>query len=190
MVKKISMVICLVVTVVLIWVWHHQIQFNDLSRQALFHMRNGKFDEAIEAYTKAIRNKGRTIFRTRDASAYNNLGQAYLYKGEHAHAIAAFQKALSVKPNALEGRINLSTAYLKGGSPNQAIEICRSAIRTFPNAAFLYYNLACGLALQGQTESAIDSLRKSVALDGRMRGFAKTEQAFDGLRPHPVFSEE
>ena len=56
------MTFCLAVTVLFLWVWHHQTQFNDHYRKAAFLMRNGEAEQAIEAYQKAIKNKTRTIF--------------------------------------------------------------------------------------------------------------------------------
>ena len=190
MIRKISMAFCLIVTVLFIWVWHHQSQFNDHSRKGFFHLRNGELDQAVEVYTKAIRNKERTIFFTQEPSAYNNLGQAYLRKGEYASAIAAFQKTLEMRPDAVGAYINLATAYLKQNLPDSAIESCEKAIEIAPDVAHLHFNLACAYALKGEDKRSIDSLQKAVALDGRMRVLAREENAFDRLRSHPIFSAE
>ena len=184
------MAFCLIVTVLFIWVWHHQSQFNDHSRKGFFHLRNSELDEAVEAYTKAIRNKERTIFFTQAPSAYNNLGQAYLRKEEYDSAIAAFQKTLQMSPDAVGAYINLATAYLKQDLPDLAIESCEKAIQISPDVAHLHFNLACAYALKNEDQKSIDSLQKAVELDGRMRVLAQEESVFDRFRSHPIFSAE
>ena len=188
MIRKISMAFCLIVTVLFIWVWHHQSQFNDHSRKGFFHLRNGELDQAVEVYAKAIKNKERTIFFTQAPSAYNNLGQAYLRKEEYAPAITAFQKTLEMSPDAVGAYINLATTYLKQNLPDSAIESCETAIRIAPDVAHLHYNLACAYALKNEDQKSIDSLQKAVGLDELMRTLAAEESAFNRLRSHPIFS--
>ena len=184
------MAFCLIVTLLFIWVWHHQSQFNDHSRKGFFHLSNGELDQAIEVYTKAIKNKERTIFFTEEPSAYNNLGQAYLRKGEYAQAIAAFQKTLEMRPDAVGAYINLATAYLKQNLPDSAIESCEAALKVVPDVAHLHYNLACAYALKNEDKKSIDSLQRAIDLDGQMRTLAKEESVFDRFRSHPIFSGE
>lgn len=188
MIRKISMAFCLIVTVLFIWVWHHQSQFNDHSREGFFHLRNSELDQAVEAYTKAIKNKERTIFFAQAPSAYNNLGQAYLRKEEYDPAITAFKKTLEMSPDAVGAYINLATAYLKQNLPDSAIESCKTAIQISPDVAHLHYNLACAYALKKENQKSIDSLQRAVELDGRMRTLAEDERVFDRLRSHPIFS--
>ena len=190
MIRKISMAFCLIVTVLFICVWHHQSQFNDHSRKVFFHLSKGELDKAIEVYTKAIKNKERTIFFTEEPSAYNNLGQAYLRKEEYASAIAAFQKTLEMRPNAVGAYINLATAYLKQNLPDSAINSCETALKFAPDVAHLHYNLACAYALKNEDKQSIDSLQQAINLDERMRTLAKEDTVFDRFRPHPIFSGE
>lgn len=190
MIRKISMAFCLIVTVLFIWVWHHQSQFNDHSRKGFFHLRNGELDEAIDAYAKAIKNKERTIFFSEEPSAYNNLGQAYLRKEEYGLAISAFQRTLEMRPDAVGAYINLATAYLKQNLPDSAIDACETGIRSAPDVAHLHYNLACAYALKNEDGRSLESLQKAFTLDGRMRTLAQEEAAFDRLRSHPIFAAE
>ena len=105
--RIVCMTFCLAVTVLFLWVWHHQTQFNDHYRKATFLMRNGEAKQAIEAYQKAIKNKGRTLFFTKEPSVYNNLGQAYLYDGQYVPAVDHFKKVIAMAPDIAEGYVNL-----------------------------------------------------------------------------------
>ena len=179
--RIVCMTFCLAVTVLFIWVWHHQTQFNDHYRKATFLMRNGDAKQAIEAYQKAIKNKKRTIFFTQEPSAYNNLGQAYLYAEEYAPAVENFKKVIEMAPNIAEGYVNLTTAYLRQNLPIEARETCMHALNTFPKTASLHYNLACAYALEGESQKAVDSLTQAVNLNSDLKTFAEQEDALKGI---------
>ncbi len=175
--RIICMTFCLALTVLFIWVWHHQTQFNDHYRKATFLMRNGEAKQAIEVYQKAIKNKRRTLFFTEEPSVYNNLGQAYLYAEEYASAVENFKKAIEMAPNIAEGYVNLTTAYLHQNLPADARVSSLSALKIFPKTALLHYNLACAYALEGDSQKAIDSLTQAVTLNPELKTFAQQEGA-------------
>ena len=175
--RIICMTFCLAVTVLFIWVWHHQTQFNDHYRKATFLMRNGEAEQAIEVYQKAIKNKRRTLFFTEEPSVYNNLGQAYLYAEEYAPAVENFKKAIEMAPDTVEGYVNLTTAYLRQNLAVEAREACLRALETFPQTAPLHYNLACAYALDGESQKAVDSLTQAVNLNPELKTVAQQEGA-------------
>ena len=173
--RIICMTFCLAVTVLFIWVWHHQTQFNDHYRKATFLMRNGDAKQAIEVYQKAIKNKQRTLFFTREPSVYNNLGQAYLYAEEYTLAVKNFKKVIEMAPDVAEGYVNLTTAYLRQNLPTDARASSLRALEIFPKTALLHYNLACAYALEGESQKAIDSLGQAVNLNPELKTFAQEE---------------
>ena len=175
--RIVCMTFCLAVTVLFLWIWHHQTQFNDHYRKATFLMRNGEAEKAIEAYQKAIKNKGRTIFFTKEPSVYNNLGQAYLYAEEYVQAVDNFKKVIVMAPDVAEGYVNLTTAYLRQNLPTDARELCLHALQTFPKTALLHYNLACAYALMGESQEAINSLRQAVDLNPELKALVEQEGA-------------
>jgi tetratricopeptide (TPR) repeat protein len=175
--RIICMTFCLAVTVLFIWVWHHQTQFNDHYRKATFLMRNGEAQQAIEAYQKAIKNKKRTLFFTQEPSAYNNLGQAHLYAEEYAPAIENFKKVIEMAPDIAEGHVNLTTVYLRQNLAAEAREVCLHALQTFPKTALLHYNLACAYALEGESEESVKSLTQAVNLNPKLKTLAQEEGA-------------
>lgn len=185
--KNLMMTFCLVVTMVFIWVWHHQTQFNDNSRKARFHLKNGELELAVEAYTKAIRHKKYTLFFTHAPSVYNNLGQVYLQQAEYDKAIETFENVIEIQPDAIQAYINLATTYLKQNRPDQAIKSCKRALQIAPNTALTHYNLACAYAVNAENTKAIDALRKAVELNPRIVALAEQEPVFDVLRSDPRY---
>ena len=175
--RIVCMTFCLAVTVLFLWVWHHQTQFNDHYRKATFLMRNGEAKQAIEAYQKAIKNKARTLFFTKEPSVYNNLGQAYLYDGQYVPAVDHFKQVIEMAPDVAEGYVNLTTAYLQQNLPTDAREICLHALQTFPKTALLHYNLACAHALEGESQKSVASLTHAVTLNPDLKALAQQEGA-------------
>ena len=175
--RIVCMTFCLAVTVLFIWVWHHQTQFNDHYRKATFLMHKGEVEQAIEAYQKAIKNKKRTLFFTQEPLAYNNLGRAYLYAEEYEPAIENFKKAIEMAPDRAEGYVNLTTAYLRQNLVVEAREACLRALKTFPQTALLHYNLACAYALEDKSQKAIDSLTQAINLNPELKTLVQEEGA-------------
>ncbi|MYC78268.1 tetratricopeptide repeat protein [Candidatus Poribacteria bacterium] len=175
--RIVCMTFCLAVTVLFLWVWHHQTQFNDHYRKATFLMRNGEAKQAIEAYQKAIKNKARTLFFTKEPSVYNNLGQAYLYDGQYVPAVDHFKKVIAMAPDIAEGYVNLTTAYLRQNLPTDAREWCLRALEIFPKTALLHYNLACAHALEGESQKSVASLTQAVTLNPDLKALAQQEGA-------------
>ena len=190
MMKYVVMTFCILVTLAFIWVWHHQTQFNDHSRQAHFHIKNGELDDAIEAYTKAIRYKKRAILLPEEPSVYNNIALAYLRTDDYDQAVETFKTVIAMKPDAVQAHINLGTAYLKQNRADLAIDACQDALRIAPNSALVRYNLACAYALTGQNEQAIDSLKRAIEGNPGIKALLHEENAFDKLRTHPQFPAE
>ena len=177
------MTFCLAVTVLFLWVWHHQTQFNDNYRKASFLMSNDEPEKAIEAYQKAIKNKNRTIFFKSAPSAYNNLGQAYMHASQFSQAIETFKKVIQMAPDMEEGYVNLATVYLRKNEPKNAREICLNALQTFPEHPLLHYNLACAYALSNEPQKSLDSLIQAVDLDPELIDFAQKEGALKHIVP-------
>ena len=177
------MTFCLAVTVLFLWVWHHQSQFNDNYREASFHLRNGEPTKAIEAYQKAIKNKNRTLFFKNAPTAYNNLGQAYMHAEQYAKAIETFKDVIQMAPNQPVGYVNLATVFLLKNDPKSAHAICIDALQDFPTYARLHYNLACAYALTDDPQKALNSLKQAVDLDPEVRKLAQNEGALIDIVP-------
>ena len=177
------MTFCIAATLLFLWVWQHQSQFNDNYREALFLMRNGEPEKAIESYQKAIKYKSRTIIFKNAPSAYNNLGQAYMFAGQFTEAIDTFKKVIKMNPDIPEGFVNFATVYLRLNEPMNAREICIHALQKFPENPLLHYNLAIAYALTEEHTKSVSSLQKAIDLDPALKDFAEQEDALQHIVP-------
>ncbi len=82
----------------------------DYNQQGLALANQGKYKEAIDEYTKAIK------LNSQDAQFYVNRGTAYLNMKEFDLAIADFDQAIKLDPNLAEAYAGRGCAYMnKGG---------------------------------------------------------------------------
>jgi tetratricopeptide (TPR) repeat protein len=100
----------------------------------------GKYNEAIEAFDKAIQ------LDPADAVAYNNRGAAYGQMGNHTQQIEDCNKALQLNPKDAVAYNNRGVAYGELGYYEQEIEDCTKAIELNPKLAVAYYHR--GIAYQ------------------------------------------
>jgi tetratricopeptide (TPR) repeat protein len=148
--------------------------------------QTGHVDAAIALFGRAI--QANPDF----AEAHFNLGNALAQKGEmDAHAdlhgvsadktqiervapslqtalngaVAAFQRAIELKPGFAKAYINLGNALLGLGEFDRAIAAYREAIQLKPNIALAHYNLGNALCNVSQFDAAIAACRRAIHLD-------------------------
>jgi serine/threonine protein kinase/Flp pilus assembly protein TadD len=118
----------------------------------------GRVEEATAAYQEAMR------LEPNNAVAYNLLG-ALLCDKKHDYdgAIAAFRKAIQLKPDFTDARCNLGIALEHKGALDEAITAYRETIRVQPDYAKAYRNLGCLLCDQKRDyDGAIAAFREAV----------------------------
>lgn len=102
----------------------------DYNQQGLSLANQGKYEDAIAAYTSAI------YLNSQDAQFYVNRGTAYLNMKQYDLAIADFDKAIELDPNLAEAYAGRGCAYMnKGGAYrifaimnfNKVIELSKNA---------------------------------------------------------------
>ena len=141
----------------------------------------GNYDDAIAAYTQAIRLK------PDDAAAYLNRGLAKGELGDHFAAITDFDTAIRLKPDDAYAYYNRGNAKHQLGQQRAAITDYDTAIRLKPNYAYAYLNRGLAKGELGDHFAAITDydmairLKPDYALAYLNRGVAKA-----GLGQHFV----
>jgi len=127
----------------------------------------GKFDNAIEAYRKAI------DLNPNYAVACNNMGVVLQEQGKLDNAIEAYKKALFLNPNYGEVYSNIGLVLKDQGKLDEAIEAYQKALLLKPDYAEAYSNMGNTLLDQGKLDQAIENYKKSIALNPDFAGAHK-----------------
>jgi tetratricopeptide (TPR) repeat protein len=102
--------------------------------------------------------------------AYNNLGEAYLRKGDYERAISNYNQALRINPDYHKVYYfydNRGTAYLMQGDYEKAIADYHQALRINPNDANAYHNRGTAYLNKGDFERAISDFNKALEINPR-----------------------
>ena len=89
----------------------------------------GKLEEAIEAYNKAL------AIKPDYAQAYYNLGNALHEQGKLEEAIEAYNKALAIKPDYAQAYYNMGITLQEQGKLEEAIEAYNKSLAIKPDYA-------------------------------------------------------
>jgi len=93
----------------------------------LIHVRDGKFDESIKAFTKMIELGGG------DGYSYGLLGFAYSSKQDFQAAEAAYRNALLLQPDNNEWRLGLTQCVFKQNKFEDAATMLDGLIERYPD---------------------------------------------------------
>ena len=118
----------------------------------------GKLEEAIEAYNKAL------AIKPDYADAYNNIGIALNEQGKLEEAIEAYKKALAIKPDYADAYNNMGIVLKDQGKLEEAIEAYNKVLVIKPDYAEGYTNMGNALEQQGKLEEAIEASKKALAI--------------------------
>lgn len=106
-----------------------------------------------------------TQAESRKALAWFVLGRAASELGQHAEAIAAYERALRIEPDDVYSINNLGNAYRDSGHPRQAMHLWRQAVRINPGYLQAWNNLGTTFyALKGQA-GVVQALQRLQATD-------------------------
>lgn len=175
------------------------LQSTDFSSEGMKALEEGKYDAAVEAFTKAI------AADPKDYTAHFNLALAYTFLHKDPEGIAEYRKTLELKPGLYEAQLNggillmrqkdpadalplfegaveqkskeyrpryyLAEAQLQTGAAEKADENYRLALELDPKSANAELGLAHALAQQGKLSDADPHFRQAAQLDPKYREY-------------------
>lgn len=149
---------------------------------AITYFGTGKIDEAIEELNRAL-----GLQPLRD-DAYNWLGRCYEEKRDRDRALAAYQKAISIRPTA-EHYLQLGACYLIFSEYEDAIEQFRKVISLQPDNYSGYNNLGSIYYLLGQYQQAVTILEKAVKIRNSPDAYSNLGSALFALSQYAEAAE-
>lgn len=115
-------------------------------RNADAHLLTGDTYQALKNYPMAIESYNRALKLDRGIpEVYNNLANALMAENEHQYfeqAVNHYKKAILIRDNYTDARINLGNAYLKRQLPQQALEYYQYVVTHFPTCYQAYTSMA------------------------------------------------
>lgn len=100
-----------------------------------------------------------------DATAWNNLGNAYTHLDRHSDAIEAYGRAISIDPEYAGAWNNLGIAYRRLDRYNEAIEAYHQAITVDPAYARAWYNLGFTYTHLDRHSDALNAYSRAISID-------------------------
>lgn len=125
------------------------------------YFRDGKVDEAIKNYHKALENE----LYLNPQDAHLNLGVAYLSRKEYRQAMSHLQEAIRLVPDFAAAYNNLGQAYEGLGQYDKARVYYERAVELNPQYANAYLNLGKLLYRSGERKRARWSFIQVIKLE-------------------------
>ncbi|HIA51630.1 MAG TPA: tetratricopeptide repeat protein [Candidatus Melainabacteria bacterium] len=120
--------------------------------------KDGKFEEAIAHYTKAVELNPKSI------SALLNRSTAYETIGEHKKALADLSALLAISPNYVVAYVNRAWSHGRHKEFAEALEDCNKALAIDPKCAAAFNNRAAVYNDLGQYDKSLDDSTKAIDL--------------------------
>jgi len=128
---------------------------NEYLTQGMDRFRQGDYDGAIAAYTKALALDANSV------AAYNDRGLARSRQSNFVGALADFDQAIKLKPGFAEAYFNRGTAEFLEGNFDGAIASNTRVIALRPDHQGACYHRALAKDCQGNFEGANDDYDKA-----------------------------
>jgi Tfp pilus assembly protein PilF len=128
---------------------------------AALYLDLARWDDAVAQGREALKI---TTYQNPE-KAYNNIGLAYLGKGDLLSARRAFRDALAFHDNFPEAHRNLGTIYFQQGHVDDAIREFREALRLRPNYAEAHVDLGVAYLERGSQAEAIAQFQRVIQMD-------------------------
>jgi len=150
----------------------------DFIKQGLALADEGRYDEAIQEFNKAIEidskypsgyfYRGNTYADKGDpenANSYYNRGICYSEKRDFDKAIADYTRTIEIDPNYAFAYYNRGLAYGRKGEHERTIADCTKAIEIEPDHTKSYSVRGIAYSYIGEFSNAINDFKKLIELD-------------------------
>src|ERR1035438_9173395 len=157
----------------------------DYTTEGMKALDEGKYDDAVQAFRKAIAADSKDYF------AHFNLAMAFTLLQRDPEAVAEYRQTLELKPGLYEAELNGGIVLLRQKNPAEALPFFEDAARQKPQEFRPRYYLAESQLQTGDYAKAEESYRlaltanpKSAAAElGLGRALAKLDRLADAA-PH------
>jgi predicted TPR repeat methyltransferase len=120
----------------------------------LLHFDAGKPDNAVVLIRKSLEQN------SRNASAYNNLGNILKLSDEPDQALEAYVRAVEIEPRHEEAWSNINVLLEGANNNDDLLPILTEIVRLDPDNPNAWHNYGLSLMLAGQRDEAADALEK------------------------------
>jgi len=140
------------------------LQAPDFSSEGIKALEEGKYEAAVQAFTKAVAADPKDYF------AHFNLAMAYGLLHKDAEGIAEYRKTLELKPGLYEAELNAGILLLRRKNPAEALPLLDDAARQRPGEFRTRFYLAEAQLQTGEPVKAEESYRLARELDPKSAG--------------------
>ncbi len=147
------------------------------NNMALAYISMNRWDESISACNKALENP---LYITPEF-AMNNMGHAYMMKGDYESAIKIFKSAIRRRPLP-QARYNLALTYIRLGKVSEAIKELERLVGYAPKYVDAHFELATLYRKRGETDKARKHFTEAMNADPDSELGIKAEEELKKLR--------
>ncbi len=122
-------------------------------------MRNRRYEEATDAYKKAIK------LRPKSVRARADLARGYIQMGRSDDAVEVLRNAFRMTPKSVEPGIMLALILLKQGKYDETLGIASKLIKRAPENPAGFNLMASAQWAKGDEESARENLQHAITVD-------------------------
>src|ERR1017187_2439159 len=136
----------------------------DYTTDGMKALNEGKYDDAVQAFRKAIEADSKDYF------AHFNLAMAYTLLERDLEAVAEYRKTLELKPALYEAELNGGIVLLRQKNPAEALPLLQDSAGQKPQEFRPRYYLAEAQLQTGDYAKAEESYVAAIALDAKSAG--------------------
>lgn len=114
-----------------------------------------RFESAAETLERAVERSGGT---SAEFLAHHQLGRLLLWLGRPSEALGPLERAVEIRPDAFDARLDLARALDRSGASERAVAAYRRALDIVPQSPHAHYGLAQALLRVGERDEAAEAL--------------------------------